>query len=83
MRRSQLIPVILMMSLTGCSAGIFKDGLRIEAVSCPTLIRYGEEYQRHAADELRRIEKTSPHIARLVVDYSKIRDQIRVCRGAP
>lgn len=44
---------------------------------CPPLIQYSAETQKLAAAELRRLPKDS-HLAKLVVDYGKMR---RACRA--
>ena len=44
---------------------------------CPPLVTYSAETQRQAAQELRRLPKDS-QLAKLVVDYSKMRKACRL-----
>lgn len=44
---------------------------------CPPLVTYSAETQRQAAQELRRLPKDS-QLAKLVIDYSKMRKACRL-----
>lgn len=69
MRMSFAILTLASFSLAGCQT--------TGAGGCPPLITYSAETQRLAAQELRRLPKDS-HLAKLVVDYGKMR---RACRA--
>lgn len=56
-------------SLSACNS--------VPSSGCPPLIRYSAETQKKAAEELRRLPPGSP-LAKLVVDYKKMRDACRI-----
>lgn len=71
MPRSLLSIALLTMLLTGCATA---------TSSCPPLVEYTDQFQAEASAELRQIRGTHPRVTRMVIDYGKTRDQIRVCR---
>ncbi len=59
-----------MMLLTGCAGGISSNAL-------PPLVKYDDEFQAKAAEEIDSLGDGFPHVKILIVDYGKVRDQIR------
>lgn len=52
------------------------------APACPREAKYSREFQKAAAEELLALPLSSS-LAQMIVDYGKLRDQARVCRGEP
>lgn len=69
MLRNVLTVVIFSISLAGCQT--------VRAGGCPTLPAYSVTTQKEAAAALRGLPKGSP-LARMIVDYGKVRDACRI-----
>lgn len=65
--------MILMTLLSGCAGVIF------DPRACPREQEYTKQQQEQAAREL---PKAGPMVQRFIVDYGKLRDKARACRGA-
>lgn len=70
--KSQLIALILMLSLTGCSQVSSND-------ICPPVAEYTKAKQVKAANELKGCVKC-PDVDDMMIDYGVARDQSRVCQ---
>nr|WP_103336551.1 hypothetical protein [Pseudotabrizicola formosa] len=69
-----VVPLIVMLWLTGCGTDSFKA-----LVPCPPVVEYSADDQDRAAKEL----ETLPEGAVVVImlnDYAVMRDQARACR---
>jgi len=66
---------IAAISLTGCATGGSEP--RVTTV-CPPVVEYSREFQARAADELDLLPEGSA-IAKMLADYSVMRDQARAC----
>lgn len=64
--------VLMTTALAGCSAGTFKTEITL-GHKCPPIPAYPKEFQKQAADELKKLPPNSP-TNRLVTDYSRFRD---------
>lgn len=64
---------MLALSISGCATAVFDER------ACPRERAYTREQQAKIADEL---EKAGPAIQGAMVDYLKLRDKARACRGA-
>ena len=64
---------LLTMLLIGCAKGTFSG-------TGPPLVQYSPQFQHNAISELKQIEHSHPHVTQFVVDYGKLRDQIRAGR---
>lgn len=69
MKKSRAILIAAVFSLTACQT--------TTGGGCPPLVTYSAETQRLAAQELRRLPKDS-QLAKLIVDYSKMRKACRL-----
>ena len=65
-----LIPLVML--LAGCETAVF------DARACPMLKTYTRAQLNKMADEL---DKAGPALQAMSVDYLKLRDQVRACRG--
>jgi hypothetical protein len=70
--------LIAVLLLTGCGVQVSKE--RGLTVVCPTLFPYSAEEQAKLADELEAMPKDAV-APRMMIDYAKVRKQIRVCGG--
>jgi hypothetical protein len=66
-----MLPVLLSACATGSS--------RTEWV-CPSLVEYSTEEQGRAANELA-AQPAGSVLAKFVVDYGRLREQVRACRA--
>lgn len=77
MARSKFFDVGSLILVAGLAVGLAKcDGA---AITCPTLREYSNEFLKAAAQEMKTIHSTAPHVATLVDDYGVDRDAIRKC----
>jgi hypothetical protein len=64
--------------LAACAMGVSRP--LIQPV-CPRLVDYSRAVQARAAEELKNLPAQSP-LAVMLVDYGKLRDQVRACQKA-
>jgi hypothetical protein len=64
----KLLPILMLVGFSGCKS---------TSEGCPPLIDYSAERQTLAAKELRRLPANS-EVAKLVVDYGKLRAACRL-----
>jgi hypothetical protein len=64
----------LSLFVASCQTAVF------DPRACPVEASYTRAEQKAAADALPRAD---PIIQRMVVDYGKLRDKARACRGTP
>lgn len=67
-----LVPILLLTFLSGCATAVF------DARACPTERAYTKAEQDQF---LKDMPKTPPSIQGAMVDYGKLRDKARACRG--
>ena len=65
--------ILLATLLSGCATAHF------DARACPTIRGYTKAQMTALADEL---VKAGPALQSMAVDYLKLRDKVRACRGA-
>jgi hypothetical protein len=65
-----------MTLLTGCAETVYKTRLE---VYCPPLINYSDDFNNNLADELTELPEFYTAIPVVVIDYIKLRDDIRRC----
>lgn len=63
---------LLTMLLSGCATAVTDPRL------CPTIQSYTRDQLNAMADEL---QHAGPALRRMSVDYMKLRDKVRACRG--
>ena len=63
-----------LMLISGCQTAPGKP-------ACPTLIIYSKAELDQFRRELAEAQGRYPAVTRQIIDYSKVRDQIRNCRG--
>lgn len=68
-----LVLTTLALSISGCATGIF------DPRACPREKAYTRAQQVAIADELK---SAGPALKGAMVDYMKLRDKARACRGA-
>ena len=71
-----VVPLIAMLSLTGCAAG-GSDGSGSGA--CPPVVEYTAAEQDRAAGEVEALPEGAM-LVRMLADYAVLRDQARACR---
>lgn len=62
----------LLLSLAGCETPVF------DARACPREKEYSAQHQKQLLADMR---KSPPSIRDAMVDYGRLRDQARACRG--
>jgi len=72
-----IISVILLSTLLAGCRPISREDVTIYLTRCPPLVSYSKETQRRALAELRKIASDS-EIAKMISDYSKLRDACRL-----
>ena len=72
MQRSILVLIPLTMLISGCVTAVF------DPRACPVERPYTRAQQVTLADELK---KAGPAVKSAFVDYGKLRDKARACRG--
>lgn len=68
--------IVLTFFLAGCRP-IDREQVTVYLTRCPPLVSYSKETQKKALAELRKIASDS-EIARMISDYSKLRDACRI-----
>lgn len=78
MARTRLNDIGSLILVAGLAIGGLKqcDGA---AITCPTLREYSPDFLKAAAQEMRQIELTAPHVVILINDTGVDRDAIRKC----
>lgn len=71
-----VVPLIAMLSLTGCAAGGSDSG---GSGACPPVLDYTAAEQDRAAGEVEVLPEGAV-IIRMLSDYAVLRDQARACR---
>jgi hypothetical protein len=74
-KRRLAVLVIATSWLTGCATAGFETG---GASVCPPVVEYSQEVQARAAEELWLLSEGSA-VVEMMVDYTVMRDQARVC----
>lgn len=69
-----LLPIAL-LSLTGCGTAS-SDAAQI----CPVPVEYSREFQSALAEEIASLPMGSS-IERAIIDYGRLRAELRACRG--
>ena len=64
---------LAMTSLTACASVA-------SSPVCPSLVTYSDAVQDKAADELQALPEGAV-LPQMMADYSRLRDQVRACRG--
>lgn len=64
--------MMIALLMSGCAAGVFDER------ACPREKAYTQAQQTAMADEL---QKAGPAVKGAFVDYGKLRDKARACRG--
>lgn len=68
------------ISVLVVSSGILLSCGPAVTVQCPPLVTYDRAFMQKLADELEQIGSDTA-VARAIVDYRRLRDLIRACRG--
>lgn len=71
------LPLLAVMLLVGCETVSSRPTLTV----CLPVQEYSAEFQAQAADELMALPPES-HLAQMITDYGRMRDQARACQEA-
>ncbi len=77
LRRRLAALAIVTSLLTACATGTSEPRT---ATVCPPVVEYTREFQTRAAEELGMLPEGSA-VAKILSDYTMLRDQARTCTG--
>lgn len=71
-----MLLLIVLVSLSGCAATVYRTQLEIY---CPSIKQYSEDFNNKLADELESLPSDSRAIEEAMGNYIYLRDRIRRC----